>query len=176
MAAFRAEIPLARRYFPSQRANAPGHIMTRVCIIGKEEIDLQAELLSRETSREALSSYQLSRPYQNTLTVETISIGSAVSMLNDLNWYLVRFARDALVLEPSVSDTEWLSRKLATEIRDNDIEPEETGHFLKIYGVADDRLVEPMYTQRVTDATPSYDLQEVEETLLVRVMEAEFGG
>ena len=150
--------------------------MTRVCIIGDEDVDLQAELLSRETSREALSTYQLARPYANTLAVETISVGAAVSLLNDINWYLVRFARDALVLEPSVSETEWLSRKLATQIRDGDIRYAETEHLLKIYGVVDGRLVEPMFAQRVTDSTPSYDLQEVDDTLVVRVTEREFGG
>lgn len=149
--------------------------MTRVCIIGKDDVDLQAEVLSRETSREALSTYQLARPYQNTLAIETISIGAAVSVCNDLNWYLVRFARDALVLEPSVDESEWLSRKLATQIRDGDVEPEETGHFLKIYGVTEGRLVEPMYAQRVTESTPGYDLQEVDDTLVIRVTEGEFG-
>lgn len=150
--------------------------MTRVCIIGKKDVDLQAELLSRETSREALSTYQLTRPYNNTLAVETISIGAAVSLCNDLNWYLVRFARDALILEPSVSDTEWLSRALATQIRDGDVQAVETGHFLKIYGVSDGNLVEPMYAQRVTTSIPGYDLQEVSDTLVVRVTESEFGG
>jgi hypothetical protein len=150
--------------------------MTRVCIIGDEDVDLRAELLSRETSREALSTYQLAHPYENTLAVETISIGAAVSLLNDLNWYLVRFGRDALVLEPSVSDEEWLSRKLATKIRDGDVRPQETEHLVKIYGVVDGRLVEPMFAQRVTDATPSYDLQDVDGTLVVRVTEREFGG
>lgn len=150
--------------------------MTRVCIIGKEDVDLQAELLSRETSREALSTYQLARPYANTLAVETISVGAAVSLCNDLNWYLVRFARDALVLESSISETEWLSRKLATQIRDSDVRPHETEALLKIYGVVEGRLVEPMFAQRVTDSTPAYDLREVDDTLVVRVTEREFGG
>ena len=157
--------------------------MTRVCLIGSAGVDLRNELLSRETARRALSTYQLQAEYANTLVVETISIGAAVSLLNDLNWYLVRFADDALVLEPSVSDGEWLSRKLAAAVRDGDVDPDETGTFLKIYGVEaaeegidDSRLVEPMYAQRVAGEIPAYDLRDVEDTLVVRVTEAEYGG
>ena len=157
--------------------------MTRVCLIGSDGVDLRNELLSRETARRALATYRLEAEYANTLVVETISIGAAVSLLNDLNWYLVRFVDDALVLEPSVSDDEWLSRKLAAAVRDGDVTPAETGTFLKIYGVEaaeegidDSRLVEPMYAQRVAGEIPEYDLRDVEDTLVVRVTEAEYGG
>ena len=157
--------------------------MTRVCLIGKEGVDLRNELLSRETARRALSTYQLRAEYANTLVVETISIGAAVSLLNDLNWYLVRFVADALVLEPSVSETEWLSRRLAAAIRDGTVSPAETGTLLKIYGIEehgegieDAGLVEPMYAQRVGDEIPEYDLRDVEGTLVVRVTETEYGG
>ncbi|MFC6835636.1 DUF5804 family protein [Halomarina ordinaria] len=178
--------------------------MTTVCLVGNEDCDLRYELLSRETSREALSTYRLQRPFENSVAVETISLGSAVSLLNDLNWYLVRFAEAALVLEPSVSETEWLSRALAGAIREGSVVPEESGTYLKVYGLAraadaagdDDesvgdgegesvgretdggllRPVEPMYVTRTGPTLPEYDLRDVEETLHVRVTEAEFGG
>lgn len=111
--------------------------MTRVCLIGDEDVTLQYELLSRETSREALAAYDISKPYANTLAVETVSLGAAVSLLNDLEWYLIRFTADAIVKEPSVSETEWLSRDLAAAIRDGRVEPEDTGRFLRVYGVSD---------------------------------------
>ena len=149
--------------------------MTRVCIVGKSEFDLRTELLTRETSRAALASYDLGSPFENTLAVDTISLGQAVSLLNDLNWYLVRFTDAALVLEPSVSEEEWLSRPLARAIRDSEVDPDETGDLLKVYGVADGRLVEPMFVQRVEDGSlPEYDLREVEETVRVRVTSDEF--
>jgi len=174
--------------------------MTRVCLVGEAEVDLRYELLSRETAREALATHDLHEPYGNTVALETISLGAAVSLLNDLNWYLVRFARDALVLEPSVSDDEWLSRSLATAIRDDEVDPAETDRHLKIYGVvdpedegaapdADDdsvdgpttatdhpRLVDPMFVASTGPDLPEYDLREVADTLVVRVTEAEFGG
>ncbi|WP_227354258.1 DUF5804 family protein [Haladaptatus salinisoli] len=152
--------------------------MTRVLLVGSAEVDLRAELLSRETARDALATYQLREPYRNCLELETISVGAATSLLNDLNWYLVRFVDEALVLEPSVSDEEWLSRTLAARVRDGDVEPAETDPLLKVYGVVGgefgEELVEPMYVARTVDGVPEYDLREVDDTLVVRVTEDEF--
>jgi hypothetical protein len=156
--------------------------MTRVCLVGSEDVNLRYELVSRETAREALATYDLSEPYENTVALETISLGSAVSLLNDLNWYLVRYADAAWVLEPSVSESEWLSRDLATAIRDDAVDPDESGRYLRMYGVLEDeesetrRLVEPMFVARTGPSLPEYDLREVDDTLLVRVTEAEFGA
>ncbi|GAA0198029.1 DUF5804 family protein [Haladaptatus pallidirubidus] len=152
--------------------------MTRVLFVGSEEVDLRAELLSRETARDALVTYQLREPYRNCLELETISVGSATSLLNDLNWYLVRFVDEALILEPSISEEEWLSRKLAAQVRDGDLNPAETDPLLKMYGVEKDEfgkeLVEPMYVARTVDGVPEYDLRDVDETLVARVTESEF--
>ncbi|WP_440006289.1 DUF5804 family protein [Halomicrococcus sp. SG-WS-1] len=149
--------------------------MTRVCLVGSDDVDLRAELLSRETARDALATYDLREPYRNCLELETISLGAAVSLLNDLNWYLVRFADDAIVREPSVSDEEWLSRDLAASIRDGEVRPAETDALLEVYGVTDEgELVEPMYVARADGEVPEYDLLDVPETLVVRVTESEF--
>ena len=150
--------------------------MTRVCIAGSEDIELRYELVSRETAREALATYDLREPYENTVAVETVSLGSAVALLNDLNWYLVRFAREALVFDPSVADEEWLSRDLAEAVRDGDIDPDETERFLKVFGVDDGALLEPMFVTRTGPDLPTYDLHEVDDTLVVRVTEEEFGA
>ena len=173
--------------------------MTRVCLVGEEDVTLQYELLSRETAREALSTYDLREPFANAVGVETVSLGAAVALLNDLEWYLVRFVSEAMVLEPSVSNEEWLSRALATAVRDDELAPEETGRFLKIYGLesaepggneavdgerSDEgvrgasvrRLVEPMYVTRTGEDLPDYDLREVDGTLVERVTESEFGA
>ncbi|WP_408958780.1 DUF5804 family protein [Natrinema sp. 74] len=189
--------------------------MTRVCLIGEDESDLQYELLSRETAREALATYDLERPFDNSLALRTVSVGAAVSLLNDLNWYLTRFVDEALVQEPSVSDAEWLSRSLAEQLRNGAVEPAETAEYCKIYGLervdagleeaetdergpdgdgepaetADDadsseanrtgatgptdRLVEPLYVRRTDGDLPEYDLRDVEDTLVVRLTEAE---
>ncbi|MFW5973788.1 MAG: DUF5804 family protein [Natrialbaceae archaeon] len=160
--------------------------MTRVCLVGEEGTNLQYELLSRETARDALAAYDLREPFENCLAVETVSLGAAVALLNDLDWYLVRFTTDVFVREPSVSESEWLSRDLANAIRNDEIEAGETGRFLRVYGVespeadADDegatlsRLVEPMLVARTGETIPEYDLRDVEETLVVRLTESEF--
>jgi hypothetical protein len=154
--------------------------VTRVCLIGEEGLNLRYELLSRETARDALVTYDLAEPFENSVAVETVSLGAAVALLNDLDWYLARFVAEALVLEPSVSDEEWLSRDLAAAVRDDEIAPDDTGRFLKLFGVEATeegrRLVEPMFVARTGPELPAYDLREVEDTLPVRVTEAEFGA
>ena len=150
--------------------------MTRVCLVGSDDVDLRYELLSRETARAALSTYDLSQPFENAIALETVSLGAAVALLNDLNWYLVRFADTALVQEPSISETEWLSRDLATAVRDRELPPEETDQRLCVFGVDDDQLVEPMYVTRVDGEIPTYDLRDVDETVVVRVSKDEFSS
>ncbi|MFT4881750.1 MAG: hypothetical protein ACI9CA_000580 [Natronomonas sp.] len=153
--------------------------MPRVCLLGAADITLRYELLSRETAREALATYDLAAPYANTVAVETVSLGTAVALCNDLNWYLVRFARDAFVEDRSVSETEWLSRALAAAVRDGGVDPGETGRYLRVYGVEGQaegppELRDPMYVARTGETVPEYDLHEVDDTLRVRVTEAEF--
>jgi hypothetical protein len=167
--------------------------VTRVCLVGEDDVNLRYALLSRETARGALATYDLDEPYQNTVAVETVSLGAAVAFCNDLDWYLVRFADAALILEPSISEVEWLSRDLATAVRDDRVDHGQTGRFLRVYGVeqqtadsdtggdGDDtaadgapRLVEPMLVARTGETVPEYDLREVEDTLRVRVTESEF--
>jgi len=154
--------------------------VTRVCLVGEEGLNLRYELLSRETARDALLTYDLAEPFENSVAVETVSLGAAVALLNDLDWYLVRFVAEAFVLEPSVSDEEWLSRGLAEAVRDDEVPPEETGRFLRLFGIewTDDgrRLVEPMFVARTGPELPDYDLRDVEDTLAVRVTESEFGA
>lgn len=151
--------------------------MTEVLLIG-DDGSLREDLLRYETARRALSAYDLSEPYANTLHVETISLGQAVSLLNDLDWYLARVTEAAHVREPSIHESEWLDRPLARGIRDGSIDPAETAAHLKIYGVIEPeedgpasrpKLVDPMWTTRTERGVPEYDLRDVTETVVVRV-------
>jgi hypothetical protein len=148
--------------------------VTEVCLVAAADADLRADLLSSPTAREALSTYDLRAPYGNTLAVDTLSLGTAVSLLNDLEWYLTRYADDALVREPSVDEAEWLSRGLAAAVRDGDRGAADSG-LLKMYGVVDGDLVDPMFLARTERGVPEYDLHDTDETVAVRVTEAEFG-
>jgi len=147
-----------------------------VCLLGDPDVNLTYELLSRETARDALATYDIEEPFANSLAVDTVSLGAAVALLNDLNWYLVRFVDEALVREPSISTDEWLSRDLAREVRDGAVPPEETDQRLKVFGLVDGRPVEPLYVRRKQGETPEYDLRDVDETVIVRVSESEFSG
>jgi hypothetical protein len=147
-----------------------------VCLHGDEDVPLRGRLLDHETAREALRTYDSTAPWENTVAVETVSLGAAVALCNDLEWYLVRYASDAWILEPSVSADEWLSRSLAEAVRNDELPPEETDRYCKIYGVDGRDLLDPLYGQR-TDADPDlpdYDLADVAETVVVRVTREEF--
>lgn len=149
----------------------------RVCIVGDDDVNVRYELFSRETAREALQTYDDEEPFANSIAVETVSLGAAVALLNDLNWYLVRFAKLSMVQSPDIAPDEWLSRDLATAIRNERLPPEESDRYLTIYGLDDGRLVEPMYVTRNPDGTvPEYDLRDTDETVVVRVTEFEFEG
>lgn len=151
--------------------------MTTVCFVTDPADDPRDGLLSFETTRQALSPYDLSNLYANALAIETVSLGSAVALLDDLDWYLRRTVREVIVKEPSISDTEWLSRDLATGLRDESITPEDTTTVVKMYGIDDNTLVDPMYAERREDGTlPGYDLRDVDGTVIIRVSEDAFGG
>ncbi|MDY6779732.1 MAG: DUF5804 family protein [Halobacteria archaeon] len=147
--------------------------MTRVRIVGDDDYDIRHELLSSATSSQALATYEfLETPIENAVELETATLGSALSLLNDLDWYLTRYADWVEVLEPSVSDDEWLSRDLATRLYERDLEPEETRGFYAVRGVKDGESLEPLYTR----GSPSeYDLDETDFEVVTRISEDEFG-
>lgn len=151
--------------------------MASVRFVAEPDADPRESLLSFETARQALSTYSLRQPYRNVLELETVSLGAAVALLDDLTWYLRRTVDEAIILEPSIHEEEWLSRELATAIREERVDPADTTDLVKVYGVDEGRLVEPMYAERRRDGSvPAYDLREVEGTLVVRVSERAFGG
>jgi len=146
--------------------------VTRVRLIGKDDYDLRAELLTSETAREALSTYDMEEGrIDNTVSVETATLGSALALLNDLDWYLTRYVRAAEVLEPSVSDEEWLSRRLAERLYSERVEPEETDEFYAVRGVRDGQLLDPLYSR---GSPADYDLAETDFVTVARVDEEEF--
>jgi hypothetical protein len=149
--------------------------VTTVCLLGDADVVVREELLSRETAADALSMYSLSSPFFNSVAVQTVSLGTAVSLCNDLDWYIRRFVDRAIIMEESISQSEWLSRSLATAVRDQDIQPDQTRQYLAIYGLIDGRLTDPLYTQLVEGGTlPPYDLKPVDDTIVVRITADEY--
>lgn len=134
-------------------------------------MDIEYELVASETSREALSTYdRLDSPLDNAVEVWTSSLGAALALMNDLDWYLRRYADWVAVLEPSVSEEEWLSRRLATQVYERDLPPEETEGYYAIHGVRDGELLEPMYVRSRSE----YDLHETDYVVVTRITEEEF--
>ncbi|GCF16201.1 hypothetical protein Harman_41360 [Haloarcula mannanilytica] len=103
--------------------------MTQVCLVGSEDVNLRYELLSRETARNALVTYDLREPFENTVQVQTVSLGAAVALLNDLNWYLVRFADAAFVKEPSISEGSGSRGRSQRRLGTTNSRPETPGGF-----------------------------------------------
>ena len=146
--------------------------MTRVRVLGKDEYDLRGELLTSETSREALSTYDfLETRIENAVVVETATLGGALALLNDLDWYLTRYARASEVLEPSVSEDEWLSRRLAERIYEGKIDADDTDEFYVVRGVSDGELLQPLYSR---GEPAEYDLAETDFVTVTRLDESEF--
>ena len=146
--------------------------MTRVRVLGKDDYDLRSELLSSETSREALATYDfLDTRIDNAVVVGTATLGGALALLNDLDWYLTRYARAAEVLEPSVSEDEWLSRRLAERVYEDRIDSDETDEFYIVRGVKDGELLDPLYSR---DEPAEYDLGDADFVTTTRLDETEF--
>jgi len=114
--------------------------MTEVLLVGEES--LREELFAYENARRALSAYELREPYRNALALDTVSLGAAVSLLNDLDWYLARATDDAAIKEPSVDSSVYLSRDLAAAVRDERGEVGESER-VRVYESEDGLLVNP---------------------------------
>ena len=152
--------------------------MTEVRLIGIEHIDLLGTLMEHEVSRNALSPYSIISPFENSIDLTTISLGAAVSLLNDLSWYLSRYVKEALVLEPSVHKKEWLSRRLATAIRNEEIHPRNSKKFLKIYGLSQSdetlKLTQPIFTTREELLTLDRPHADLSSQIIIRLLDSEF--
>ncbi len=129
--------------------------MTEVVLVGEETV--RGDLFAFENARRALSAYDLRSPYRNALALDTVSLGAAVSLLNDLGWYLARATDDAFVREPSVDSEEYLSKGVAEAIRDERQSTETLGEWLKVYELADGKLVDPDIYPR--EAAPEGEVQ-----------------
>jgi len=146
--------------------------VTRVRILGDDGYDVRGELLSSETSREALATYDfLDADIDNAVVVETATLGGALALLNDLDWYLTRYARAAEVLEPSVSDDEWLSRRLAERVYEDRINADDTDECYVVRGVKDGELLDPLYSR---NEPAEYDLADADFVTTTRIDETEF--
>jgi hypothetical protein len=83
-----------------------------ILLIQREDVDLHHTLFASETSRMALRFYHpLKRPCG--VYISCASLGSALSLVQELRWYLRRYVREPLFeLEPGV----FISHQLAQDV------------------------------------------------------------
>ena len=86
--------------------------------------------------------------------------------------------QEALVLEPSVHKKEWLSRQLATAIRNEEIHPRNSKKFLKIYCLLSSnetlKLTRPISTTRDELSTLDFLQPDPNFRITIRLLESEF--
>tara|TARA_B110000263_G_C15258491_1_gene487634 strand:- start:356 stop:838 length:483 start_codon:yes stop_codon:yes gene_type:complete len=159
--------------------------VTQVRLIGlqtdaEENLDLFNILMAHETPKQILSLHNVTIPFENSIDISTISLGSSLSLLNDLRWYLSRYVSEVLILEPSVDEKEWLSRKLATSIRNNELSIQKSKKFLKIYSIISvsgvSKLDPPIFVSRKNISSLKPLLNNSNSTMFIRLLSSEFGS
>lgn len=83
-----------------------------VLFLQKEGIDLYQVLIVSETSREALRFYH-PRQAPGGISITMASLGSALSLVSDLRWYVKRYMRGVLF---EVSEGVYCTHPLAKEV------------------------------------------------------------
>jgi hypothetical protein len=83
-----------------------------VLFLQKEGIDLYQVLIISETSREALRFYH-PRQAPGGISITMASLGSALSLVSDLRWYVKRYMRGVLF---EVSEGVYCTHPLAKEV------------------------------------------------------------
>jgi hypothetical protein len=109
-----------------------------VLFLPREGVELYQELLSSETSRDALRFYRPAERHGGVM-VTMASLGSALSLASDLRWYVRRYMRDVLF---EISDGVYCTHDLAREIYyDRTVSPGKGWKFRRVYVIQADRLV-----------------------------------
>ena len=108
-----------------------------VLFLPREGVELYRELLSSETSRDALRFYRPVEKHGGVM-VTMASLGSALSLASDLRWYVRRYTRDVLF---EISAGVYCTHDLAREIYyDRTVSPGKGWKFRRVYVIHEDRL------------------------------------
>ncbi len=83
-----------------------------VLFLQKDDVDLYQVLIASETSRDALRFYH-PRQAHGGISIAMASLGSALSLVSDLRWYVKRYMRAVLF---EVSEGIYCSHPLAKEV------------------------------------------------------------
>jgi len=109
-----------------------------IVFIGRQGVDLYSTLIASETSRAVLKFYHPSRLSYGIL-ITTASLGSAISLVSELRWYIRRYVSDVLF---EISDKNvYCTHALAREFYERDIPFMKSWKFRRLCGIRDGGVV-----------------------------------
>ncbi|MDD3406819.1 MAG: DUF5804 family protein [Methanomicrobium sp.] len=111
--------------------------------IQKKGVDLYSTLLSSETSRGILRFY---RPVKTEygILIENATLGNALSLVSELNWYIRRYISDILF---EISPDLYCTHAFALDIYSREKKMKETWNFTKLLGLKDGYVADILYIQ-----------------------------
>ncbi|KUG20672.1 MAG: hypothetical protein KO206_02180 [Methanomicrobiaceae archaeon] len=118
-----------------------------ILLVQADGVDLFATLLKSETSRAALAFYRPSRLDYGVL-IRVASLGSALSLVSELRWYIRRYVRDVFF---EVSDGVYCSRLLAEQIYERDVKLEMPWAHRRLSVMRDGRQVASLWMREGTE-------------------------
>lgn len=113
-------------------------------LVQKEGIDLYATLLASETSREILRFYR-PKKLEFGVTIENSTLGGALSLASELNWYIRRYVAEVLY---EFSPDLFCTREFASDVYQRNSRIQETWGCSKLISIkggtiADEIWIEP---------------------------------
>jgi hypothetical protein len=111
-----------------------------VLLIQEDGVDLYATLVKSETSRGILRFYHPSRLDYGVL-IRTASLGSSLSLLSEIRWYIRRYVEEVLFLTP---DGTYCSLDLIQQVYERNIRLQAPWKHRSLYAIKDGRLVQSL--------------------------------
>lgn len=112
-------------------------------MIQKEGVDLYRTLLDSETSREILRFYHPKKTECGVI-IENSTLGGALSLISELNWYLRRYVRDAFL---EISPDLFCTRAFATDVYQRSKKMKETWNFSKLISIKDGIIMDEIWME-----------------------------
>ncbi|MDI6718944.1 MAG: DUF5804 family protein [Methanomicrobiales archaeon] len=121
----------------------------RILLIQNETVDLYAELVASETSRTILRFYRPGRVHCG-VVVTTASLGSALSLISELRWYIRRYVREVLFeIAPGV----YCTQALAEGVYHRDVKLETPWPRRLLYEIVNGRLARTLPMEAGTEVS-----------------------
>lgn len=109
-------------------------------LIQADGVDLYTTLVKSETSRGILRFYHPTRLDYGVL-IRTASLGSSLSLLSEIRWYIRRYVEEVLFL---MSDGTYCSLDLVQQIYERNIRLRAPWQHRSLYAIRDGRLVQSL--------------------------------